>query len=312
MELPRDLADVPGPSPDERSIGDVLREQALSQEEVGKFNRDGFVATALPVISFSQLQQLRTALDKLTCHDPPHPKVDLLHELHYNEAAGSGQVLFHCLGHWRVEPSFWNLLYNDIIGVQACQLLKGRSVRFWHDQAFVKPGGDGACVQWHQDYSYWDRTGPMAHLTAHIALDDQTLENGALHWVPGSHRWTRDGGPLPQAATIAREKMAKAKAAGGGDDLDAASFTTEMDALHDNVLNADERAQWAARPPETVLLKAGHVAFHHALTVHGSFGNRSDHPRRALVLNFFADGTKALMDGTLLKGAPAVAKGETL
>ena len=67
----------------------------------------------------------------------------------------------------------------------------------------------------------------------------------------------------------------------GGDDLDAASFTTEMDALDDNVLNADERAQWAARPPETVLLKAGHVAFHHALTVHGSFGNRSDQPRRA-------------------------------
>ena len=105
---------------------------------------------------------------------------------------------------------------------------------------------------------------------------------------------------------------AKREAAGGGDDLDAASFTTEMDALHDNVLNADERAQWAARPPETVLLKAGHVAFHHALTVHGSFGNRSDKPRRALVLNFFADGTKALMDGTLLKGAPAVAKGEPL
>jgi len=57
--------------------------------------------------------------------------------------------------------------------------------------------------------------------------------------VPGSHRWTRDGSPLPQAATIAREKMEKAKAAGGGDDLDAASFTTEMDALHDDVLNAD-------------------------------------------------------------------------
>ena len=62
--------------------------------------------------------------------------------------------------------------------------------------SFVKPGGEGAVVQWHQDFSYWDRTGPMAHLTVHIALDDQTLENGALHWVPGSHRWTRDGGPI--------------------------------------------------------------------------------------------------------------------
>ena len=312
-DFPRDLADLPGPSADslERDA-DVLRALALSHEQVEKFNRDGFVATERPVFTTSQLDWLRRDLDRLTCQDPPHPKVDLLHELHYNEAKGSGQILFHCLGHWRVAHSFHDLLYNDAIGLPATQLLRGQKVRFWHDQAFVKPGRDGACVQWHQDMSYWDRTGPMAHLTAHIALDDQTLENGALHWVPGSHRWTRDGGPLPQAATIAREKMEKAKAAGGGDDLDAASFTTEMDALHDNVLNADERAQWAARPPETVLLKAGHVAFHHALTVHGSFGNRSDHPRRALVLNFFADGTKALMDGTLLKGAPAVAKGETL
>ena len=150
MELPRDLAEVPGPSLDERSTAAVLREQALSQEEIEKFNRDGFVATALPVISFSQLQQLRSDLDKLTCQVPPHPKVDLLHELHYNEAAGSGQVLFHCLGHWRLEPSFHHLVYNVEIGLPASQLLQGRSVRFWHDQAFVKPGGDGACVQWHQ------------------------------------------------------------------------------------------------------------------------------------------------------------------
>ena len=150
----------------------------------------------------------------------------------------------------------------------------------------------------------------MAHLTAHIALDDQTLENGALHWVPGSHRWTRDGGgPLPQAAAKAREKMARAVAAGGGDDLAAASFDTDMDALYNEVLSPDERAQWAARPPTSPLLKAGHVAFHHALSVHGSWGNRSDRPRRALVLNFFAHGTRALMDGELMKGMPAVRAG---
>ena len=126
----------------------------------------------------------------------------------------------------------------------------------------------------------------MAHLTVHVALDDQTLENGALHWVPGSHRWTRAGGrPLPQAAAVAREKMERARAAGGGDELAGASFSTDMDALYRDVLTDDERAQWAARPPETVCLKAGHAAFHHALSVHGSWGNRSRAPRRALVLN---------------------------
>jgi len=313
--LPRDLADLSGPSATgfagEPRAGGALAQLAFDEEEIEQFNSKGYVATSKPVLSKGQLEQLRADLDALTDQANPHPKLDLLHELHYNEAAGSGHVLFHCLGHWRCATSFHDLAYLDTICLPASQLLQGRAVRFWHDQAFVKPGGEGAVVQWHQDYSYWDRTGPMAHLTCHVALDDQTLENGALHWVPGSHRWTRNGGPLPQAAAKAREKMAKAKAS-GGDDLSAASFDTDMDALYENVLSEDEREQWAARPPETVLLKAGHAAFHHALSVHGSWGNSSAAPRRALVLNYFAHGTRALMDGVLLQGAPAVAKGQAL
>ena len=153
----------------------------------------------------------------------------------------------------------------------------------------------------------------MAHLTVHVALDDQTIQNGALHWVPGSHTWTRNGGgPLPQAAAKAREKMAKAKA-GAGDEMAKASFDTDMDAHYNEVLRADEKAQWAARPLETVLLKAGHAAFHHALTVHGSWGNHSDRPRRSLVINYFAHGTQTRnFAGELLKGTPPVKAGEVL
>lgn len=58
-----------------------------------------------------------------------------MHELHYNEAAGSGSVLFHGLGHWRCAASFHDLLYLDAICLPASQLLQGRPVRFWHDQA---------------------------------------------------------------------------------------------------------------------------------------------------------------------------------
>jgi len=314
--LPRDLADLSGPS-STRFLspsleGDELTQLALTREEIEHFNANGFVGTGKPVLTNVQLEQLRSDLDELVDQTNPHPKLDLLHELHYNEAEGSGQVLFHSLGHWRCAPSLHDLIFLDAVCLPASQLLQGRPVRFWHDQAFVKPAGDGAVVQWHQDYSYWDRTGPMAHLTVHIALDDQTLENGALHWVPGSHRWTRDGGPLPQAAAVARAKMAKAKASGSGDDLAGASFTTDMDALYNDVLNESEKAQWSSRPPETVLLKAGHAAFHHALCVHGSWGNRSSAPRRALVLNYFAHGTRSCINGSLMKGLPPVKNGEIL
>ena len=53
-------------------------------------------------------------------------------------------------------------------------------------------------MAWHQDYSYWTRTRPMAHLTCFIALDDTDLENGCLHHVPGTHRWPLC--PLPGLA----------------------------------------------------------------------------------------------------------------
>ena len=72
--------------------------------------------------------------------------------------------------------------------VAASQLLGG-AVRFWHDQLFCKPARHGGVVAWHQDYSYWTRTVPLAHLSCWIGLDDATRENGCLHYIPGSHRW---------------------------------------------------------------------------------------------------------------------------
>src|SRR5207302_1562997 len=61
--------------------------------------------------------------------------------------------------------------------------------RLRHDQLFCKPARHGGVVAWHQDYSYWTRTTPLAHLTCWIGLDDSTRENGCLNYVPGSHKW---------------------------------------------------------------------------------------------------------------------------
>ena len=85
-------------------------------------------------------------------------------------------------------PGFHDILWNPRFTVPASQLLGG-GVRFWHDQLFCKPAQHGGVVAWHQDYSYWTRTQPMAHLTCWIGLDDATRDNGCLQYIPGSHRW---------------------------------------------------------------------------------------------------------------------------
>ncbi len=86
-------------------------------------------------------------------------------------------VLFHALGAWRIARAFHDILWNPDFTVPAGQLLGG-SVRFWHGQLFCKPPLHGGVVAWRQDYSYWTRTTPMAHLTCFIALDDTDLEIG--------------------------------------------------------------------------------------------------------------------------------------
>ena len=52
---------------------------------------------------------------------------------------------------------------------------------------FLKEPGEPAFVAWHQDAAYWELEPPDV-ATAWVALTDSTIENGALHVVPGSHR----------------------------------------------------------------------------------------------------------------------------
>ena len=59
-------------------------------------------------------------------------------------------------------------------------------------------------------------------------------------------------------------------------------------------------------------MKKGEGSFHHPLLVHGSYENRTDRPRRALVLNACHDGVRSNSDEALLSGAPPVPKGHPL
>jgi hypothetical protein len=46
--------------------------------------------------------------------------------------------------------------------------------------------------------------------------------------------------------------------------------------------------------------------------VHGSYGNESSSPRRAFVLNVFADGTLSNSSETLLNGVPSIEPGKKM
>lgn len=249
----------------------------LSEEQVAFFHEYGYLA-GVQILDETQVDILRAELAKLV--DPKLPGNELFYEYHSNESADASRVLFHALGAWRIMPGFHDILWHPAFVVPASQLLGG-AVRFWHDQLFCKPSHHGGVVAWHQDYSYWTRTKPMQHLTCWIGLDDATSDNGCLQYIPGSHRWEL---------------------------LPITGLAGDMDAIQ-TVLSPEQKKQFK---PVAVELKKGQCAFHHPLLVHGSYENRTERQRRAVVLNVCKDGTRSVSDDPLLEGVPVVKSGETL
>jgi ectoine hydroxylase-related dioxygenase (phytanoyl-CoA dioxygenase family) len=243
-------------------------------------------------------------------------------------------VLFHSLGAWRITPAFHDVLFLPSYLVPAAQLMGCTTLHLWHDQVFSKPPKVGSVVAWHQDFrwgegqgggglactcrvverrarlraaaaarwcncfthsatppsppppppgSYWTRTRPMGHMTVHITLDTQHETNGVLRYVPGSHRW-----PL---LPITSKHF---------DDMDSIA----------TVLTPHQLEQF--KHHRAARLPTGHAAFHHPLTVHGSYANESDAPRRATVVNLFNHGTCSAVDTPLLEGLPAFPSGSEL
>ena len=254
-----------------------LAQFRLSKEQVEFFHQHGYLA-GVRLLNETQIEALRREVMELV--DPRHPGNALFYEFNSNESAKPEEILFHALGAWRILPGLHDVLWHPGFTVPASQLLEG-AVRFWHDQIFYKPAHHGGVVIWHQDYSYWTRTQPMAHLSCWIGLDDSRQDNGCLHYVPGSHRWNL----LPRA-----------------------DFANDMNAI-EGALTPEQKREFKPVPIE---LKQGECSFHHPLMVHGSFENRSNHARRAIVLNVFRDGVVSASDSPPLEGVPAIPIGEKM
>ena len=250
----------------------------LSEDQLEFYKEFGYLS-GIKLLDEQQNDVLVKELEEII--NPNHPGHDLFYEFHSNESSKSEDILFHSLGHWRIEKGFHDVLWNPAFIMAATQLLGNKSVRFWHDQLFCKPAHHGGVVAWHQDYSYWTRTVPMQHLTCWTGLDDATIQNGCIHYIPKSHRWGL---------------------------LNAPELTGDMKGLMRYLTDAQKEEF----NPVPIELKKGYATFHHPLMVHGSYKNYSDKQRRAYVLNVFADGTTSNTDETLLEGVPIVKKGVKL
>ena len=150
-------------------------------------------------------------------------------------------------------PQLRNLSYRETALALARQLL-GPEATFAGDHAILKPSRIGGPTPWHQDEAFRDPDFDYSEISIWIALTDTTVENGPMHYVPGSHRL----GVLPH------------RLHGGANDANSIECHAGFDA-----------ATAAVCP-----IPAGAVIIHHGRTVHGAPGNPSDVARFAYILQF--------------------------
>ena len=135
----------------------------------------------------------------------------------------------------------------------------GPGVTVYFSQVFFKPPEGGGPKTVHQDNYYFGPRDPEGIVTAWVALDDATVENGCLYFGEGTHR-----GPVYKHVAPPN-----------------APFE-----LH---VPADE----AGRHPMTPApVPRGGVSFHHGTAFHQSGPNLSKHWRRACALHYVSNENK--------------------
>lgn len=166
-----------------------------------------------------------------------------------------GKVFDQLLNLWQTHNGVKELMLDKRIGQMAADLSGADGIRIWHDQAlFKRPWANPTA--WHLDTPFWSFSDRKA-LSIWVALDDATLENGCLYFIPGSYQHT----------TFENSGIGK-----------------NMDGIF-TVYPQLGKTRSVAAP-----MKAGSCSFHNGLTIHGAGANMTNGYRRAMTCAYMPDG----------------------
>ena len=154
--------------------------------------------------------------------------------------------------------------------IDVLESILGKPLRLYASQVFAKPAYVGTTVPSHQDMPYWPFE-PYEMVSAWIALDDSTTENGCVRHLAGSHKL----GILPHAPS----------------------------GVVGNSLSVVDDPRLKALPECPVEVRRGSCILHHCLTVHRSEPNRSAKPRRGLIYVYMSNRVQ-LTDPSRLRNPP--------
>ena len=226
----------------------------ISTEQKKRFDENGYLIVD-QLIPVQALDAIHRAFDDLFagCFETGVSP----DEVNWQQETGDPSLTRQICNGWKANRQIARILFDESIAAAIGELSGWPGVRIMIDNVIWKPPG-AKSLGYHQDSSYLDWLNPSELLTCWIALDDTTADGGTMELVRSSHRWqlSKPDGQF-HAPQNYRETMQRAA-----------------------------RREGVEQPIiDYVEVSAGGGSFHHGWTWHGSGSNRSERPRRSLVLH---------------------------
>ena len=231
----------------------------LTEKEIQSYQENGFIVIEY-FLSTEELEDWRAVVmhavkerngQKMPGEDLKTGESDGINE----DTEYFGKVFDQLLNLWQTDEGVKRLMLDEKIGKMAAQLSGSEGIRIWHDQAlFKRPWANP--TSWHLDTPFWSFSDRRA-LSIWVALDDATLENGCLFFIPGSYKQTT---------------------------FENAGIGKNMDSMF------EVYPQFVKVNSVAVPMKAGSCSFHNGLTIHGANANMTSGYRRAMTCAYMPDG----------------------
>jgi ectoine hydroxylase-related dioxygenase (phytanoyl-CoA dioxygenase family) len=225
----------------------------LTAEQRRLFAESGYVAVE-DVVPSEHVTAMRQRIEELCerCHSEDVRRMGVQQEMEVAGATATVQTaqtvrkIANLVAH---EPVFHAHATAAPLLARIADLI-GTPISLYEDYVLLKPPFVGSARLLHQDNAYFQVVPDEAVLTCWCALDDATVENGCMHYIPGTHR----------LGVLDHERVPGTP----------------------HRVPTDYHAEEAVPAP----IKAGGVIFHHGCTLHYSPANNTGSWRRAFACHF--------------------------
>jgi len=233
----------------------------LNNEQIQFYKNNGFIVIE-DFLSPEELEHWRKAVTtaveeragiKIPGKDIKTGEADGINE----DADYFAKVFDQLLNLWQTNEQVKKLMLDQRIGKMAAQLAGVDGIRIWHDQALIKRPWANPTA-WHLDTPFWSYSDRNA-ISIWVALDNATLENGCLFFIPGSHKLT------------------------GFDKITIGKNMDGIFEIYPGLINTK---------PVAAPMRAGSCSFHNGLTIHGANANMTNGFRRAMTCAYMPEGNR--------------------